>query len=291
MAVVKPDDSLKAFRQHGFVQSEMSGRTQSVGNCIFCGKDKFFINIESKAWDCKVCGKKGGYQVFLQELVDWAKGHFKGTKAIALARARGIAIATLQRRGVGYNPVNDSYLIPVPDMNGEKMWNVLKYRFGEKLMQTSGCTGGLYGWEAVSQDHDTIWLCEGEWDGMAMMEILEKNQATEKAIVLAVPGGNTFKADWVTIFREKKVRVLYDHDRTGLEGSLKVSVSPLAFGYRGQVRCPGPLYQAGEGKRINDLRLDQCKPARNAPGRYGGGLGKDAGQSSDKEGRVYRPWD
>jgi hypothetical protein len=115
-------------------------------------------------------------------------------------------------------------------MNGEKMWNVLKYRIGEKLMVTSGCSTGLYGWEAVSQDHDTIWLCEGEWDGMSMMEVLEKNQATDKAIVLAVPGGNTFKADWVTIFREKKVRVLYDNDRTGLEGSVKVYnlVKPVA---------------------------------------------------------------
>ncbi len=220
MTVMK-SDPLKAFRQHGFIQTTTSGDTQEVGACPFCGKEKFFINVNTKAWDCKVCGKSGGYKSFLRDIVAHCQEHFKDDVALALSEDRGIGIEALQRRCVGYNPVTQKYTIPVPDQPALEMWNVLTHQPGGKLISTSGCTVGLFGWDQDIDGAETIWLCEGEWDGMAWMETLTA-LGRSRDIALAVPGAGTFKAEWTGIFKDKVVRVLYDHDKAGRDGAKKV---------------------------------------------------------------------
>lgn len=220
MAITKPDP-LKAFKQHGFIQLGTSGSTQETGTCPFCGKDHFFANVETKAWDCKSCGKKGGYKIFLKEIAEYCKPFFKGIQAITLSKNRGIGIPTLRARGVGFNPGTGKYTIPVPDRVAGETWNVLTYKPGGKLIVTAGAQTGLFGWDQDIDAADTIWLCEGEWDGMAWMEVLSALNL-DGQVAIAAPGASTFKAEWCGLFKDKKVMILFDHDKAGRAGAQRI---------------------------------------------------------------------
>lgn len=204
--------NLKIFKQHGFVPQGTSGSTQVIGRCCFCGSNKkFFVNPETKKWDCKRCGRDGGYQMFLKQIVKHGENNFTGRIADKLAEKRGISTEVLEMYSVGYNPVNETFLIPIWDEKKEEIYNIRIYQKSGELHNSFGCKGALYGWWDLAQSHNTIWLCEGEWDAMVMQELLISNEI-EDAIVLAVPGANTFKANWTGYFSGKKVHVLYDND-------------------------------------------------------------------------------
>lgn len=220
MAVNKADP-LKAYKQHGFIDLSTSSGNQEVGTCPFCGKDHFFASTVTKAWDCKTCGRQGGYKTFLNQIVEHCKPLFKGDAAISLAKARGISIATLRACGVGFNPGNDKYTIPIMDRGGDGVWNVLTYQPGGKNFATAGAEVGIFGWHQNIDAAETIWLCEGEWDCMAWMETLAALKM-EGHIALSVPGAGTFKAEWTSLFKDKRVNVLYDNDKAGRDGAKKV---------------------------------------------------------------------
>ena len=204
--------TLKGFIQHGVVIDNINN-DQAIGNCVLCGKKgHFYINIENKMWDCKVCGKSGGFKTFLTYLVDMAQENFTGKVAVKLSKDRGIKLSTLREYHTGYNPYNDSYIIPVYDVTGIKIWDIRKFVKG-RLYSTSGCKVGLYGWEFINKT-DKLWLCEGEWDCLAARQY-DKN-------AVAVPGANTFKSEWTALFKDKIVYVVYDNDDAGEKGMLKV---------------------------------------------------------------------
>lgn len=204
--------NLKAFKQHGFIPQSESGGTQVVGRCPFCGTNKkFYINPESKAWDCKVCGKEGGYQKFLRQMVDHCIDNFTGKIAKKLMESRGLRKKTLTHFGVGYNPLTKAYTIPVWDEKEQTLLNVRVYKKGE-LRNTSGCNASLFGLPEIRRPHRSIWLCEGEWDSMAMWEVLERTGKHDDSIILGTPGAATFKSDWQYLFSDKIVHVAYDND-------------------------------------------------------------------------------
>ncbi len=221
-ANISKHPNLRIFRQHGFNPAGMSGTKQVYGRCIFCGHEKnMFINLESKAWDCKSCGKSGGFKILLKEISTHFIQFFKGTEAIWLSKDRGIGLEVLRENKVGYNPINHSYLVPIYDMSGEGIWDVKIFK-EKKLSISAGCLTGLYGWEVLNTlSNLDVWLCEGEWDTLALKEIFKKN-GIKNQIIVGTPGANTFKAEWVNLFNGRKVNVLYDNDKAGKEGSQKV---------------------------------------------------------------------
>ncbi len=215
--------NLKTFRQHGFMPVAESGNKEVYGECIFCSggrKPSMYVNVETKAWSCKRCDKHGGFQVFLKEAVTFAQEFNNGPEMKSLAKDRGLNLSTLKTAGVGYNPHTGAYIIPVPTMDGSKLHDVRIYK-NKKMMATAGCKTGLFGWEELVKGYSNIWLCEGEWDALAMREALTSMKRKEET-VLAVPGANTFKKEWAVFFADLNVNVLYDNDKAGKEGGVKV---------------------------------------------------------------------
>jgi len=212
--------NLKIFRQHGFIPQGTSGSTQVIGRCPFCGSNKkFFVNPESKKWDCKECSHNGGYQLFLQQIAEHGVENFRGSRADALCLKRGISKDAFDLFDVGYNPVNETYLIPVWNEKKDELYNIRIYRKDGVLMNSAGCKAALFGWWNLKDPHKVIWLCEGEWDSIVMTELLLEN-GLEDAIVLGVPGATTFKAEWTGYFSGKIVHVVYDndYDKTDAQG-------------------------------------------------------------------------
>lgn len=212
-------DNLKAFKQHGFLPVNSSGENQAVGNCIFCGKDNhFYINVETKQWDCKVCGIKGGYSTFINEILELCKEQFTVKESLKLARKRGLKARTLLSHNVGYNPYINSYVIPLYKMNDSnivyslKIFPILKNGELSKLrMNTYGMKSGMMGWYNLDDPSiDTWWIVEGEWDYFTLYEILTNLNINDGILGLSLATG--FKDEFMNYFKNKTVHVLLDND-------------------------------------------------------------------------------
>ena len=211
--------NLSAFKQLGFLPQKAIGETQVTGNCPFCGADKFYINPESKKWDCKKCLRNGGFKTFLSESVKVAHKNLIGGKHETFAKSRGFSIEDLTRHEFGFIPANGAYILPIYDVNHEEIWDIRIYK-DKKFMSLSGCHVGLFGWDKFNKLAETVWLCEGEWDKIALEIMLKEANISDP--VFAVPGCGTFKNEWVQFFDDKIVNVLYDHDLPGKRGAHKV---------------------------------------------------------------------
>jgi len=250
-------DNLKAFRNLGFVQSSRSSNdTQAVGNCVFCGKPgHFYINRDTKQWDCKKCGAAGGFVGFLDQLIDRYKLKADDPELLALAEHRSISPETLVAYDLGYNPYTEEYMLPIYIREGEeaRVYNIRRFNPDTGSMRsTAGCSNGILNWDIMAE-YKTIWLCEGEWDAMAMAEVLFNEQRENDELALGMPGAATFKAEWLSMFLEKDVRVLYDSDAAGRAGALKCykllkrSASSVQFVHWGDVK---------DGYDVRDFYID-----------------------------------
>jgi len=222
MAIQKTDEGLKAFYNHGFREDTTVGN-QIVGDCPLCGKPKhFYINRDTKQWDCKKCGKSGGFQKFLHEVLETAlSARDRRERLQVLAENRGLRWETLTEFDVCFNSATGEYLIPVYQYVGEErqVWDIRRGALGKPLHSTGGCNLGLLNWEYVNE-YDRLWLCEGEWDAMACHELLRSLGVTTD-LALGLPGARTLKAQWGSMFKDRNIICVYDADNPGREGALK----------------------------------------------------------------------
>lgn len=216
-------EELKPFTDHHLVLKKGNSK-QVVADCPFCGKEgHFYVNPSNKLWDCKVCGARGNlgqylymmHRVYMEFLEDPKNEHYLAR----LSADRKLPISAFKAWHVGYDPTRDSYMTPVYD-GTESLCDIKKYVIGHKSYSTKGATSGLFNRNRIA-DAQTIYLCEGEWDGMAMDWLLRTNGIHDTCAV-AVSGAQTFKAGWAKWFVGKDVKCMYDHDGAGEKGQLVV---------------------------------------------------------------------
>lgn len=208
---------LKAFTMHGVGLRSVAG-SQVIGDCPFCGKDNhFYIGWEKLLWDCKVCSESGNMQKFLEKINDRNKKQLTPRHLDELARDRGLPKAAFQWVELGYA---GHYTIAVRDGSG-RLVDLRIYRLGGKAMSTAGRSTGLFGLpELLKARSQSVYICEGEWDTVAVQWLLDA--AGKKGRAVCSPGASTFKPEWADFFRGKTVQVLYDHDAAGLKGEMVV---------------------------------------------------------------------
>ena len=219
-------NNLKTFYQHGFVEIEETGN-QIRGYCPFCNGDKFFVNYEIKGWDCKHCGRNGGYQRFLQQIVEYCKEQFTGEIIKTLHKNRSISSRILKSFDIGYNPKTQKYTIPMYNRDKSKIMNIYIFTPNSKKFKMIGTYGGeqeLIGVDKFDQKSKIIWLTEGHWDYLVMTEILE-NLEKENETVLAVPGVTQLKDSWISYFKGKYIFVLFDNDHDQVKGGKIINPS------------------------------------------------------------------
>lgn len=212
---------LETFEFHDVAFVGRSG-DNAYGECPFCNKPKhFYVNITNGLWDCKVCQKKGNLPKFLEYLSDKYASMLKDRALIDLTTERGIDADTFKRWKIGWT--GQRYAIPVREASGSMTdLRVIKL-FPKKgpLMSTKGMSTGLFGAHLVKPGKGKIYICEGEWDAMALDMLARKLK--KDAVVVGVPGAGTFKVHWVELFRGKEVIVLYDNDEAGENGERVVA--------------------------------------------------------------------
>ena len=211
MAEKKP---LNVFRDHNVILESSSGG-QANGDCPFCGGvKKFYVNEENGYWDCKSCGREGGIKTFLKERVTFNCNQISKKQLIALAKNRGLHTSTLRAWKVGWD--GDQYTFP-SDACGN-LYDVRRYQINRRVMSTSGSKSSLTG--IVNGRSSRIWICEGEWDGMALWECLKKSKSPDSVVCL--PGANNFPNHAIDLFADKEVFVCLDNDTPGEKGTYKV---------------------------------------------------------------------
>lgn len=204
---------LKAFTMHGVTFKEVTN-TQVIGDCPFCKKEKhFYVNYEKLLWDCKVCSTSGNIESFLEKINDRNKKNLSGEILSTLSANRELPRTAFQWVELGFN---SQYTIAVRDGKG-KLVDLRIYRPGGKVISTSGRSTGLFGLpEFLKAKTEHVYICEGEWDTIAVQWLLDAAKKPGRAV--CSPGAGTFKPDWADYFKGKSVWVLYDHDAAGLKG-------------------------------------------------------------------------
>ena len=212
--IVNKHERLKGFAQHG-VDFESNSGKQASGTCPWCGKKgKFFVNVETRLWDCKVCGLSGNWEQFLEHAHIEDRTRFKAAVTRPLAQERGISAQTFRAFGFGWNGVDYTY--PVRD--SKKIVDLRRYRLGKRGLATKGSKTGLISPEK-RLDSQRVWICEGEWDALALYEILRGCGVKED--VYAVCGAGNFPKAMVDLFKGKEVVLCFDHDTPGQRGLVR----------------------------------------------------------------------
>jgi len=214
-------DILKPFAVHGVQFSDLNRNNQAVGLCPFSNKpDKFFVNLSNGLWDSKTAGMSGNLQNFF-----YCK-HLKNFKLISQERKkqlsldRGISIETINKFQIGYD--GKYFTIPIFDNKVNSLVDLRRYQIGKAITSTSQAQHGIFGLRFL-KEHGTIYICEGEWDTMALYECLQNNDLLNVSSVICSSGGaGTFKKNWLSLFQGRDIILLYDNDDPGQKGQRKL---------------------------------------------------------------------
>jgi hypothetical protein len=258
---------INIFTQFGFIEQNTTD-TQSVGRCPFCGKDKhFYYNVlsENKTWDCKSCGRSGGYKTFLQQMVSLCK---KTNKNKILSLNRHISSDTLDSVNIGYHELTKQYIIPIYSIDKKEILNIKLYD-GETMRNLAGCTSNMYILQDDIFTKSDIMICEGEWDTLVIYEIINILKLKNVGVV-GVPGAGVFKTEFMSLFTDKNIYLLYDNDEAGKNGAEK-AVKLLSSIVRTILKIKWPegfdagfdirdLYKKGDAQTTWKTILKWCEP-------------------------------
>lgn len=234
--------NLKPFVFHGLDLSYSDQSDEAKADCPFCGREaKFSVNIQTGQWRCFVCnsgtdsGKAvqgGNISTFLKLL--WEHSDKSGSNDYSSLEAdrKLILPDTLINWRVARSTITGEWLIP--GYNAEGKVNQL-YRYAQgynsrfKLLATPELNHAIFGMNLYNPKKDTVYLCEGPWDAMALYEVLKSSKANpdgspfkmtsnedlsllSDSNVLATPGANVFQPTWLKLFAGKRLIMLFDSD-------------------------------------------------------------------------------
>jgi len=232
---------------------------EHIGNCPFCDKkNHFYVNEETGLFSCKRCGQEGNTYTFLKEYSNMVYEATTTDEYRALAKLRGLPVKALRDWRLGWD--GRRWLLPVlsekKTCRDIRRWNPRDKK--NPMKSTAGCKAQLYGWYKASRlpAGSTIYICEGEWDAIALSWLLWRAGVTKEGVV-AVPGQNTFKDDWIDDLKPYYVVLCYDNDVPGETGSVK-AFHKLKDSCKG-ISVLGWPAQFSKGYDVRDFIREQIK--------------------------------
>jgi hypothetical protein len=227
---------LRPFVALGYeYQPDKVSGDNSFADCPFCsGRNKLYIDTETGLWDCKAgaCGRRGNIFTYMnlwhtEQLTD--QDVISDRKAWTdLSEDRILPVDVLKAAGIIYNGI--FWYIPIRNPAGSIV-NFRRYKIGAPLLNMPELEPGLYGSEILADDDNKkkdVYICEGEWDAIAMRHFLERDGI--EAVVVGAPGAAMWKDNWTELFVGHDSYICYDNDTAGLKGAKRVwdKVSPRA---------------------------------------------------------------
>jgi ribosomal protein L37AE/L43A len=241
-------DHLRPFTFHGV--DLIIKNQHGIGDCPFCGKEgKFCVAVDSGLWRCMVCGTGtdnggGNALVFIRLLYERSIAANSSLLLRDLAIDRKLLTPKpLIEWGVCQSITTRDCIVPGYSVNGKIKLDQLyqRIRIDGKwcLLPTPGIwpEGKVHALHLSAARFDLanpeIIVCEGLWDGMALDEVLYPKSPSN---IIAVPGCNVWRDEWLEMCRGKRVVLLFDSDhpnptalsqgktlRAGLDGMCRVA--------------------------------------------------------------------
>lgn len=252
-------EKLRALTAHSVEFSGTSGN-QMYGTCPLCGESKFYANKDTGQWDCKKCGEEGNVYTFLKLIAELYYEETEKAEWRRLAKDRGLPTAAFKRWGLGWD--GKEWLIPSRAKSG-LVHDIRRWRPRHgRIRSTPGCKAQLFGSDQLAKAASdvVVWICEGEWDAIALSWLIHK--AKRPDVVVAVPGANTFKQAWVSLFQGRTVRLCYDHDDAGRSGTSKAT--RLLAGRARRIHTIDWPERKPDGFDVRDYVIAKLKKERSA---------------------------
>tara|TARA_R110000803_G_scaffold3285_2_gene11175 strand:- start:2084 stop:4330 length:2247 start_codon:yes stop_codon:yes gene_type:complete len=206
---------------------------QSTGDCPFCDKPGHFgVKVETGQFRCVKCDESGNISTFLNRLWTYSKELTADTEYRELSESRGVPVLALKTWGLVKSITSGDWLLPMYNKEGKlanlSRWANLKGEW--KLLSTPGQKMHPYGTQLLTEKHETVWVTEGPWDGMALWASLNTVAPISKSQhrrctsehpkrlgipqgVMSPPGAGNFSEDWLLYLQHKKqVNIVFDND-------------------------------------------------------------------------------
>jgi hypothetical protein len=138
------------------------------------------------------------------------------------AEKRGYDEATVKQWSLGWD--GQRITIPIRDAEGH-LANIRRYRDPRERSDSPagkmiGLSQGLNDarlWPLDALANEDIILVEGEWDAIIMHQ-----QGFDNALTVT-SGAGIFKPEWVPLFENKTITIIYDNDQAGRRGEQRVA--------------------------------------------------------------------
>ena len=205
--------NIKALTFHGVDLSPAGSQYQ--GDCPFCGKEShFYADPKTGQWDCKVCMESGNVPSFLSKLADYSFQQTTEADFQALSDERGVPVDALKAFRLCKSIIDDCWLVPAHNAKGKlaNLCRAFQAADGKwKVFGTAGRKTHPFGLHLANKNQQTLWVCEGVWDAMALWHALPTNKRENEAVI-GVPGSGNFNEDWLAHLEGKDVRLVFDND-------------------------------------------------------------------------------
>lgn len=210
-------------------------------DCPFCEAiDKFTISVSTGKAQCFSCEESCNSTSFLTKFHSAWLQETPDSYYRELSKARGISIHTLKQAKLAYDGYKGLWLIPYKNPFSPQLSNLgVCTEVGENAFRIYKCvnSSGLFGltfynpFQPINKPpkDSPLIICEGEWDALAMLDIIHKSddwsKDNPKPCVLAVPGASIIprKIDkYIESFN--KIYLSYDFDDPGQKGQSKMAL-------------------------------------------------------------------
>lgn len=269
--------STPVTKQYALVQSGSNAK----GPCPFCEGSNFSIKIstgEGRCW-APECNERTNITSFITKYHAAWLAHTPDDYYDEIAEARGISKATLKKAKLAYDAFNDKWLVPFQNPNTEFLYNLGNFRtydmknykafrvfvmpnesdlFPKKVYNPFKFTIK----PAFSDQH--LILLEGEWDTLAMYDMLEKfatdfpGERKKLPRLLGMPGAGSIPDGLSNLIRKyKEIWICYDQDKAGIEGSLSLGTTLAHEGFRVKYYAWDVAKNRADGFDVRDLLVKE----------------------------------
>ncbi len=224
-------------------------------HCLFGDCDKnskeneahLYFNKDTGQFECKKCGAKGNMVTlakhFGDEIKDIAINQRTPTKKPKeefnedlvnnchqalpdhirqYLNDRGIINEIIDEYKIGWGKFYGKYWITIPIKDIDGTYKFFKLRQDpnigkDKITFPKGIEAEIYGWETLQDATDSVMVCEGELDRLALLSIA-------MPAITSTHGAMTFKQEWSEkLVNVSKIYICYDNDEAGRKGAERVA--------------------------------------------------------------------
>jgi predicted transcriptional regulator len=208
-----PTDKSKVIDLYQTFLGELKGsKTELIADtCPACGaKKKFSISKSKTTYHCLRCGVKGNKYTFMTMMNEIHLSTMTKRDRAKISKLRGGFLSTSFIEKMGLCIDSEYIYIPVRNVGKTNLSNYRRWNKGNKVLYNLPSCSTMY--VAKYSENGPIYLCEGEWDAISLMYLMERAKYTEECCIFAVPGAETFKDEWAEKFQGRDVYLLYDND-------------------------------------------------------------------------------